>query len=387
DLVRNDLGRVAEVGTVRAAALLDVRPHPGVWHLVSTVEARLRPDVGDADLMHAAFPPGSVTGAPKLRALAAIAGLESVPRGTYTGAIGFVSPLWGAEFNVAIRTFEVADGRIELGVGGGVTADSVPMLEWQECLHKAAPLIAAARAEVAPGLRIQPARAAESLVCGGLLETVLGLDGAPVRLADHLARLDRSCRELYGAGLPDHVAERVIGAAATVSLGRAVLRVIVRPDLQVDVTAAPAAPVSGPSELTTVSRPPGLWRHKWADRRWADGATTALFVGADGAVLETVRGNVFLVEPDGTLVTPPLRDDLLPGVTRRAVLDLARDEGRPTVLRSFDRAELAARPAFWTSSLSGVVPIHVVDGRELPRADVVVAALATSLSGGAGTVR
>jgi len=128
DLVRNDLGRVSAIGSVHPTALLDVQPHPGVWHLVSAVTARLRPDATDADLLRATFPPGSVTGAPKLRALVAIAELEPVGRGTYTGAIGFASPTWGAQFSVAIRTFEVAAERIELGVGGGITADSVPML-------------------------------------------------------------------------------------------------------------------------------------------------------------------------------------------------------------------------------------------------------------------
>lgn len=385
DLVRNDLGRVAEIGTVRVSALLDVRPHPGVWHLVSSVEAQLRPDVTDADLLRAAFPPGSVTGAPKLRAVAAIGELESTRRGAYTGAIGFSSPVWGAEFSVAIRTFEIAGGRIELGVGGGITADSVPMLEWQECGHKTAPLLTAADAE--RELHDPPARADRTMLAGGLLETVLGRDGVAIRLPDHLARLDRSCRELFGGGVPGGLAARVQDAARSVPRGRAVLRVVVRPDLAAEVTAAPARPVPGPGEFAAVRRPPGLWRHKWADRTWAAGAADALFVGADGAVLETDRGNVFLVEPDGTLVTPPLRDDLLPGVTRRALLDLARDEGRPTVLRGFDLAELGARPAFWTSSLNGAVPIRALDGRELPRADNLIARFADGLFGGGPSVR
>jgi para-aminobenzoate synthetase/4-amino-4-deoxychorismate lyase len=137
--------------------------------------------------------------------------------------------------------------------------------------------------------------------------------------------------------------------------------------------------------LLTRVRADGLWRHKWADRSWA--AQPALFVAADGTVLETERGNVFLIESDGTLVTPPLRDDLLPGVTRRALLDLARDAGRRTVVRGFDVAELRAHPAFWTSSLSGAVPIAVVDGAELPRDDDLVARLAATLVGSGTTFR
>jgi para-aminobenzoate synthetase component 1 len=140
DLVRNDLGRVCEVGSVRVPDLLRVREAPGVWHLESTVEGRLAAGLTDADLLRATFPPGSVTGAPKIRALDLIAELEPVPRGVYTGAIGLASPIAGLELNVAIRTFEIHGGAVSLGVGGGITADSRSEAEWQECLHKAAPL-------------------------------------------------------------------------------------------------------------------------------------------------------------------------------------------------------------------------------------------------------
>lgn len=143
DLVRNDLGRVCATGTVTVPRLLAVRPAPGVWHLVSTVAGRLRPGVPDSALLAAAFPPGSVTGVPKLRALELIAELESAPREAYCGAIGMASPIAGLELNVAIRTLEVApDGRAWLGVGGGITIDSEPPAEWAECQAKAAPLLA-----------------------------------------------------------------------------------------------------------------------------------------------------------------------------------------------------------------------------------------------------
>lgn len=140
DLVRNDLGRVSAVGTVTVPELLVVRPAPGVWHLESTVQGELADGYDDADLLRAAFPPGSVTGAPKLRALALIHELEDAPRGVYCGAVGLASRVAGLELNVAIRTFELHDGEIALGVGGGITASSEPEQEWQECLHKAAPL-------------------------------------------------------------------------------------------------------------------------------------------------------------------------------------------------------------------------------------------------------
>ncbi|MDT4927523.1 MAG: para-aminobenzoate synthetase / 4-amino-4-deoxychorismate lyase [Pseudonocardiales bacterium] len=392
DLMRNDLGRVCEPGTVRVPALLDVQAHPGVWHLVSTVEGRLREDVGDAELLRATFPPGSVTGAPKLRAIDAIAELESRPRHAYTGAIGFASPCWGAEFSVVIRTFEIVDGRAELGVGGGITADSVPMLEWRECLHKAAPLLVAARTSLAAVVRTPDVAATAVQLEGGLLETVLAIDGRALRLPDHLARLDRSCRELYGRGLPNELADRaraaLAGPAVAGQPGRVVLRLIARPDLEVEVTATAVGTPPVASDAVVIERPDGSWRHKWADRtvlaelEAAAEPAVPLFVAADGTVLETSRGNVFLIEPDGTLVTAPLRDDLLPGVTRRALLDLARDEGRRTELRPFGLADLSGRAAFWTSSLSGAVPIHRVGGTILPRADALVAEFAGRLLGG-----
>ncbi|SFP41017.1 para-aminobenzoate synthetase component 1 [Amycolatopsis arida] len=140
DLVRNDLGQVCRTGSVWVPELLAVTPAPGVWHLESTVEGELAEGRTDADLLRAAFPPGSVTGAPKLRALDLIAELEHVPRGVYTGAVGMVSPVAGLELNVAIRTFELHGTSLALGVGGGITADSDPAAEWRECLHKSAPL-------------------------------------------------------------------------------------------------------------------------------------------------------------------------------------------------------------------------------------------------------
>ena len=380
DLMRNDLGRVAQTGSVHVAELLSVEPYPGVWHLVSTVIARVEGD--DADLLRATFPPGSVTGAPKVRAVEAIADLEQQPRGAYTGAIGFASPSWGLEFNVAIRTFEIGDGRIGLGVGGGITADSVPMLEWRECLHKAAPLLGALGADLADSLVTPVLPPTPDQLAGGLLETILSVDGTPLRLADHLARLDRSCRELYGHGVPPDL-------AATVRLpgaGRLAIRVVARPGEPVSVTTSPApAPARRePSAVRVVPGRLGLWRHKWAARDvLAEAERThgvPLFVADDGTVLETSRGNVFLVCDDGTLVTPPLRDDLLPGITRRALLDLARDLGRPTRLAAFTVEELlVAAGAFWTSSLSGLVPIASVDGQPLHRRDADVAALAAGL--------
>jgi para-aminobenzoate synthetase component 1 len=149
DLVRNDLGRVCEWGSVRVPALFAVEEHPGLVHLVSTIEGTLRPGCGWADAIGATFPPGSVTGAPKLAALDHIARLETAPRGVYCGAIGWVDADQAVgDLNVAIRTFWIEDGHLHFGTGGGITWDSTPEGEWAETELKARRLLQIASATV-----------------------------------------------------------------------------------------------------------------------------------------------------------------------------------------------------------------------------------------------
>ena len=143
DLVRNDLGRVCEYGSITVPDLCAVEAHPGLFHMVSTVEGELWPGLGWADLLAASFPPGSVVGAPKLAALDIIAKLEPVARGPYCGAIGWVDADRGVgDLNVGIRTFWMADGLLHLGTGGGITWDSTPDGEWAETELKARRLLA-----------------------------------------------------------------------------------------------------------------------------------------------------------------------------------------------------------------------------------------------------
>jgi para-aminobenzoate synthetase/4-amino-4-deoxychorismate lyase len=372
--------------------LLDVQPHSGVWHLVSTVHGELADGVGAADLLRATFPPGSVTGAPKRAAVQAIAALEPEPRGAYTGSLGLLSPAAGADLNVVIRTFETDGDRLQLGVGGGITADSVPVREWYECLHKAAPLVTAIGGRLAVTLAEEPDPPEADLLAGGLFETVLVAYGEPVRLAGHLARLDRSVRELYGQGLPDDLPARV-GAAlpGAAPSPRQALRVTVRPQsdgLVVELTARRLGPRTASSMLAAAARPEHSWRHKWSDRsaleRAARQTSPALpYFTAGGAVTETDRGNLFWLDPSGQWCTPPLDEQVLPGVTRREVLDLLAGDGTPVAVRRVTPAELRrAAGAFWTSSLSGAVAVTAVDGAPLPDRTAYAAALSERLGVG-----
>jgi para-aminobenzoate synthetase component 1 len=136
DLLRNDLSRVAVPGTVAVPRLFDVETYASVHQMVSHVTARLAPGAGLGAIMAALFPCGSITGAPKLRAMENIRELESWPREAYCGAIGWAAPDGRSSFNVAIRTLMVEAGRATLNVGGGIVWDSEAGSEWDEALWK-----------------------------------------------------------------------------------------------------------------------------------------------------------------------------------------------------------------------------------------------------------
>jgi para-aminobenzoate synthetase/4-amino-4-deoxychorismate lyase len=379
DLMRNDLSRVCVPGTVAVRELLALQPHPGVWHLVSAIRGELTRQTTTAQLLAAAFPPGSVTGAPKISAQQGIADLEVEARGAYTGSIGLVSPLAGADFNVIIRSFELHDGHLELGVGGGITVDSVPIREWYECFHKAAPLVAAAGSVVDQELVDELATPEDALLAYGVFESILVVRGRIIRLAAHLARLDRSCRELYGQGIPDDLAGAAHQLASVNSdQDRLAIRVFARPsegrlDLSLDANPLGARPAS--STLRYQPRPDRSWRHKWTERSALVDAEAAVspavpfFTSRSRPqnITETTRGNLFMQDQDGIWCTPPLDEQVLPGVTRREVLDLLADRQAPARIRRCSVQELRhSRGAFWTSSLSGAVPITAVDGTALP---------------------
>ena len=188
----------------------------------------LRHDAGDSDLLRASFPPGSVTGAPKIQAMRVIAELEAGGREAYTGAIGYASPVAGLELNVAIRTLELRGERIWMGAGGGIVADSVAEKELEECFVKARPVIAAAGARLIEEPRTSRVAPVPALVGGadrpdpalGVFETILVRGGMPVDLRAHLARLERSVDALYGTELPEDLDAEILAVAAASPLQR-----------------------------------------------------------------------------------------------------------------------------------------------------------------------
>ena len=376
DLMRNDLGRVCEYGSIEVTELNEPRPAPGVWHLVSTVRGTLRHDAGDSDLLRASFPPGSVTGAPKIQAMRVIAELEAGGREAYTGAIGYASPVGGLELNVAIRTLELRGERIWMGAGGGIVADSVAEKELEECFVKARPVIAAAGARLIEEPRTSRVAPVPALIgeadrpdpALGVFETLLVRGGVPVDLRAHLARLERSVQTLYGTELPKGLDAEILGVAASSPLQR-VRIVATRTGVDVQAEALDTEPAPDPVVLAPTVLPGGIGAHKWRDRRLLDElaervGAVPLIVDLDGDVLEAGYANVFIVE--GThLVTPPLDGRQLPGTVRARVLAL-----HPALEQRLTLDRIAAADELLlASSIRGIHPARLVDGEE-PRFQV-----------------
>jgi len=373
DLVRNDLSRVCVPGSVTVPVLLGPEPHPGVWHLVSTVTGTLDPAAGDGDLIRAAFPPGSVTGAPKVRALEIIDELETTPREAYTGAIGYRSPVAGLELNVAIRTFEFAAGKAWIGAGGGIVADSDPAGEYAECLIKATPLLNALGARLDADLPVTIGVGDTALLprqAAGVFSSLLVTGGVTRGLPDHLARLAASVQDLYGKELPASLTTDLTRCLAGGPSGR--LRITVRPvggPLQATVEVVPVAQTPSVT-LRPAIVPGGIGAHKYRDRRLlaelaAQAGTSAeqqvLITDETGELLETDRANVFAVM-DGVLLTPPADGRLLPGTMRAAVLRAAHGHGIRVGQKPVTLDELSqATEVFVTNAVAGVLPVTAVE--------------------------
>ena len=369
DLVRNDLSRVCVPGSVTVPSLLGAEPHPGVWHLASTVRGTLAPGATDGDLIRAAFPPGSVTGAPKVRALEVVDELEATPREVYTGAIGYRSPVAGLELNVAIRTFEFAAGRVWLGAGGGIVADSDDAAEYAECLAKATPLLTALGARLDTAAAGPPADLAPRPTAG--VFTSLAVTGGRTRgLAAHLDRLAASVSRLYQKDLPASLPDSLARCLAQEPTGR--LRITVRPvggPLQATVEVVPLTPPPDAVTLRPVTVPGGIGAHKYKDRRLladltrqaSPGPAEQLLLTDDtGELLETDRANLFAVA-DGVLLTPPADGRLLPGTTRAAIIQAAHDTGIKVGFKPLTLDQLqTATEVFVTNAVAGLLPVTAI---------------------------
>lgn len=330
DLMRNDLSRVAEPGSVRVEAPFAVETYPTVHQMVTTVHARLQPGADARDLVRAIFPCGSITGAPKIRAMELIDEVERDARGLYCGAIGRIDvsenqQAGDAAFNVAIRTVRLLPdypgagrGRATMGVGSAVVADSSSLAEWRECLVKGDVLrLEASSADLIETMAFDPAEGI------ALLEL-------------HLERMKASAAEL-GFEFDRHALRNAIHVLCFDLDAPSKVRLLVSKSGAHALDAAPMPPaLSDPAICAILPLPvaEGDWRlrHKTTDRHFyedalraakAAGAHEALLLRDDARLTEGSFTNIFVPRGD-VLVTPPTALGLLPGVLRRSLLGSGR---------------------------------------------------------------
>lgn len=312
DLLRNDLARVSTPGTVRVPALFAIETYPTLHQMTSTVTAELREGAGAVDVLEAIFPCGSITGAPKIRAMEIIGEMETGPRGAYTGSIGWIAPDGDAAFNVAIRTLTIVTGqsRAVIGLGSGIVADSRADDEWRECLAKGAFVADERRFDLIETMRFDPRE--------GVVE-----------LERHLARMKRSADAL-GFVFDRHEARNELQAATFRIREKKKLRLLLSRSGALAIECRPMPPPPRePVEVVIVRLPVPAddfrLRHKTSDRSFYDeareaaGAFEIVFEDEQGCLTEGSFTNIF-VERAGRLVTPPLARGVMPGVLREQLL-------------------------------------------------------------------
>ncbi len=329
DLMRNDLGHIAEIGSVSVPDLFTVETFGTVHQMTSGVEATLVAGVTLPQFLTAVFPPGSITGAPKVRAMELIADVESEPRGVYCGAIGYFAPDGTARFNVAIRTPVIfPDGTGEMGIGSGVVADSEGQAEYEECLLKMKFLRAPD-----PGFQ--------------LIETLLFEPGAGYWLLDrHMQRLAASA-EYFGFACDEAAVRSALASIAGAERLR--VRLLAAHDGTLTASAAPIPLPQLDSVMRCIlsttqldSREPFLahktTRRELYDTEWthysaAFGTGDVIYVNERGELAEGSRTSIF-VRIGAQLLTPPLASGALPGVLRAELL--ATGQAAEAVLRLSD---------------------------------------------------
>ncbi len=316
DLLRNDLSRLAVVGSVTVPELFTVEHYPTVHQMVSRVTARLRAGVDAVEVLETIFPCGSVTGAPKVAAIAALRTLEPEPRGAYTGSMGWIEPgeSGAASFNVLIRTLEGvrSEPLCRLGLGSGLVVDSRLRDEWDECRLKGEFVLQKGRSfDLIETMRFDPQ--------DGIVDLERHLDRMLAAATDLDFRFDRhgARNELQAATFgrkEQSLVRLLLSPRGTMAIQ---LKPIERPDpLPVAVSLQPMPVEADDFRLRYKTTD----RSFWDDSRRANGTFETIFHDALGRLTEGSRTSIFVAR-DGMLVTPPLALGLMPSIFRARLID------------------------------------------------------------------
>jgi para-aminobenzoate synthetase / 4-amino-4-deoxychorismate lyase len=348
DLLRNDLGRVCE--KVNVSGLFGIERHPTLYQMTSTVEGKLKEKAGVKDIFWSLFPPGSVTGAPKIKTMEIIDHLEKEPRGIYTGAIGYISPQKSACFNVAIRTILLKDGKGELGVGGGIIYDSSESDEYSEALLKA------------KFLTKSPFRFS-------LIETILWREKKGYYLLGlHLKRLADSCRYFSIPLDRRKLKSGLKNLEKEISAGECKVRILISQRGDITIEKEPLEKIAVPVKIKMSPRkvdPDNAFLyHKTTLRDLYDkemararrgGFFEVIFLNTKGEVTEGSITNVFILK-DGKLYTPPVKCGLLPGVLREYLLK----EGKAREKVIYRKDILDADKVYIGNSVRGLLKTRII---------------------------
>ena len=347
DLLRNDLSRIAAPGTVKVPALFSLETYPTLHQMTSHVRAKLNPGIEIADMFKSLFPCGSITGAPKIRAMEIIHELEPKPRGAYCGSMGYIDPDGGACFNVGIRTVTLDDGLMTYNVGSGIVLDSNGSDEYAECLLKSK-VVTGAGPDLIETMRWTPK--------DGLL-----------RADRHLARLRRSAAALDYPWKQQAINDALSGLSAPTAQR---VRLTLSPDGRVcleNIDFEPVIDIWAVSlSKNALSSSVQETRHKVSHRAFYDGerrrvnaltgCDEVLFFNPGGALCEGSFTSVFL-EKDGQLYTPPLDAGLLPGILRESLIA----DGRAVEASLNIDDVINAERIFIGNSLRGLIAVRLTD--------------------------
>ena len=362
DLLRNDLGRICEIGSVQTDNLFTVKTLPTVHQMISDIHGRLRPHTSWSDVFRALFPSGSITGAPKLRAMQCLHGVENAPRGVYTGAIGYIAPSGASCFSVAIRTLILRprqeDWEITGGVGGGIVADSTADAEYAEALLKGEFLRRAA----------QPVE---------IIETVRAEAGHVRWIEQHLDRIGRTAADLeLPIDRPSLRQQLELHARSQSTRAAQRVRIRLGQRHRAEIHSQPLDPWPASLRVRLATRrthlgDPAL-AHKTNFREHYDqeqpsareaGFDEALFANDAGLVTEGAVTSMFFVR-DGQILTPYIACGALPGILRGQLLQ------RELVTESLLPVQQLenCQALFLGNSLRGIFPVRSLqlnDGREI----------------------
>ncbi|HHW38768.1 MAG TPA: aminodeoxychorismate synthase component I [Bacillales bacterium] len=332
DLLRNDLGMIAETGSVHVSKLFEIERYPTVHQMTSTITAKVSENTTLVDIFKALFPCGSITGAPKIRTMEIINDLESTPREVYCGAIGFITPQKEAIFNVPIRTVVIDQhsGQATYGVGGGVTWDSTMEGEYNEILEKARFL-----EEERPEFQ--------------LLESLLLKDGEYFLLEEHLKRLQNSAQ--YFSRFPfnrDVIHKALQDFAKENKMGRLKVRLLLSISGKVTIEASPITQLEEPLKVKLADEPitkdnPFLY-HKTTYRdvytqfqKKSPDVFDVLLWNESEELTEFTNGNVVL-EIDGQLWTPTIASGLLAGTFRESLINKGKIKERRVTMSDLKKS-------------------------------------------------